>query len=302
MALLKTRKKLFICGLILAVLAGLAGFALSFVVRAPVLMVTDEPFIALYGPKRVRVKRWEVALRLFRRVKPISVAESAGADVIAFALEEAAAKPYCILVPYRYAEGAYRYAEQFPGTPLAILDTRRAGKPAHEGPLYINTDRDTDFYRAGLFAGILAGNSGGGALVFKGQALDSADKSAFMTGFQEMGVEKIPVYPNTIEPGQLADISCAVIVGTATDYFNSNPKKPVILFSWIDPLLTVQDAAVIFDDSPWALAVRAVNIAAGKEAERNISSKILFPRGRIADKHILRQLKWAARRSLPPGK
>jgi hypothetical protein len=138
-------------------------------------------------------------------------------------------------------------------------------------------------------------------LVFKGQSLQEADKSAFWAGFQEGGGEKELLYRDTIEPGRMNDISCAVINGAAADYFNSNPKKPIILFSWLDPALTVREAVVLFDDSPWALAVPAVKIAVKKIGESNISSKILFPGGRIADKHILRALKKAARRSFPGG-
>jgi hypothetical protein len=103
-----------------------------------------------------------------------------------------------------------------------------------------------------------------------------------------------------VESSQLKGFFCAVIVGSASDYFNINPKLPVLLFSWLDPALTPVEAFVLFDDSPWALAVSAVKIAAGKKEERTISSKIIFPRGRIADKDILRQLKTAAGRILPP--
>jgi hypothetical protein len=297
MASLKNRITLVIFGLIL-LLSGI--FALVFLLRAPVLIVTDAPFIELYGQKRLRKVNREAELALLRRVKPVIIAESAGADVIALAVETAAAKPYCVLVPYRYEEGAARYIEQFPQIPVAVQDGRRDGVLADERLILIKTDRDTDFYRAGLCAGILGSKSDDKILVFKELAMRELDKTAFIQGLHFQGVETAPFYINAVDVNQVKGFSCALIIGAAADYFNVNPKMPVILFSWLDPALTPRDAIILFDDSPHALAVSAVKIAVGKKPERIISSKIIFPKGRIADKHIVRQLKIAVGRILPP--
>jgi hypothetical protein len=56
---------------------------------------------------------------------------------------------------------------------------------------------------------------------------------------------------------------------------------------------------MVFDDSPWALAVPAVKLALRGEPGVNIPSEVVFPRGRIADKQLMRTVKKAARNVLP---
>jgi hypothetical protein len=56
---------------------------------------------------------------------------------------------------------------------------------------------------------------------------------------------------------------------------------------------------MIFDDSPWALAVPAVKLAVRGDMGANIPSDAVFLRGRIADKELLRNLKEAARHEAP---
>jgi hypothetical protein len=54
--------------------------------------------------------------------------------------------------------------------------------------------------------------------------------------------------------------------GAPPHFFEGAVTTPVILFSWIDPALTSRAVKVIFDDSPWALAVQAVQAMSGEGA------------------------------------
>lgn len=298
--------------LIMAVLAGV------FYIRSPALVVTDASFIALYGAGRARQRQALASLALFRRVKPVTVADGAGSDVLVLALEGAAAKPYCVLFPYRYAEAAQRYHGQFPDIPAAILAGRAGnGSPGYTGgteglPVYA-TDRETDWYRAGVCAGILAarppappagaedrdggaetGAGPGKAALFQAKTMQPEEREAFSRGLRETCPEAVPLFFNTA--GQLSDtngVACVVMAGGGADYPDRNLKIPVILFSWLNPSLTARETVLVFDDSPWAVAVPAATLAVNRQAEEKIPSKILFFPARIADKGIFRKIKKA---------
>jgi hypothetical protein len=311
------RKLLFFSGLFLI----LALPGLIFLSRAPVLIVGDAPFVSLYGASRLRQRQLEASAALFRRVKPVLVADNAGPDLVAFAVEEAASRPYGVIFPYRYAEGGRRYAGQFPGVRVIILDTRREENfpspeppvppgetPDSGGPLTLKTRRQEDFFRAGLMAGRIfrAGgqDTGGGILVFLEKALSRADKDALLAGVQQSEAGRLPLFLNSpAEYGAVAEASCAILTGAAAEFLDRNLKIPHILFSWQDPDMASRETFIIFDDSPWALAPEAVRLAArrGGDGKKDISSDIIFPPGRIADKKLLRDLKRFARVPLPEG-
>jgi hypothetical protein len=281
---------------------------LAFFLRPPVLIVGDLPFISLYGTSRVRQRQVAASLALFRRVKPVIIAENAGPDIAVFAVEEADARPHAVIFPYRYAEGGRRYAGQFPRTRVIILDgpAGEGGSGGAGAPVNISVRRQDDFYRAGLMAGLIAqsqpepspehARAGGEILVFQENALSPADKDALSAGLRAQGIEKPARFLNT--PSEYAGLqaaSCAVLAGGAADFFTQNPKIPVILFSWLDPALTSREVLLIFDDSPWALAAAA--LGAAKAGAGDIPSDIVFPRRRIAGRGLLRSLKRAARAS-----
>jgi hypothetical protein len=299
------RKRWVFLGLFLAI--ALAGLAFFF--RSPVLIVTDAPFLSLYGPGRIRERRMAASFRLFRRVKPVIIAEGAGMDVVVFAVEEAASKPYCVIFPSRYYEGGRRYAEQFPGIPVISLGAAAAeSRPGAGRLISAGIRREADLYRAGRCAGLMVqkareteGPDGeGDILVLPGQALLPADRSALLAGLREEGIEKEPRFLNvSAEAAGLQGVSCVILTGPAAEYLEKNLKIPVILFSWLDPALTSRETVMIFDDSPWALAVPAVKLAVRGDAGVNIPSETVFPRGRIADKKLLRSVKKAARYAAP---
>jgi hypothetical protein len=304
-----SRKVLFFTGLFFV----LALPGLIFFLRSPVLIVTDTPFLGIYGTRRILEKRAGASIRLFRRVKPVIVAESAGADVFVFAVEEAASKPYCVIFPSRYHEEGRRYAEQFPEIPVISLGAK-PGDVLPGGPgrlITVGIRREVDFYQAGRCAGIIAQRAretGGpgdteSVLVFPGQSLSAADRSSLAAGLRTRGIELVPRFLySSAEIAEFQQGACAVLTGSAAEYLEQNLKIPVILFSWLDPALTPRETVMIFDDSPWALAVPAVKMAVRddiRDIDAYIPSDTVFPRGRITDKELLRTLKEAALNVLP---
>jgi hypothetical protein len=283
------KKRLLLFG-IFAVILGLA--AGGFFLRAPALVVTDASFDVLYGLRRSRVKAVEAAVKLYRRVIPVMIADNAGPDMVVFAVESAWASPYCIIFPYRYNEGAGRYAENHPGVPVFVLGGRNHD-PKTGGAVFVKTDVDTDLYRAGLCAGSIARNGGGGeVLFFQNEVLSEEERTMFQAGLREAGIEKASKYLGISEEHtDNQNVACAVMTGQAAQFLDQNLETPIILFSWADPELTATSVKLIFDDSPWALAVRVVQLIPGKEPGKQIPSEVVVLGRRITEKGLLQHLK-----------
>jgi hypothetical protein len=281
--------------------------------RPPVLILTDAPFTALYGRRRVRLRQIQASLALLRRVRPVFLAGDAGPDMILFAVEAVSSRPYCVIFPPRYAGAAERYAGQSPGVISILLENavsgralpRNAEKPAGEGLLrVIRTGGETDFFRAGTCAGIIGGGEGRVSLFLDSSAA-SGEREAFSRGLEEGGAENPPVFlgPDS-SPDSFNDAACVVFAGSGAE-IPEKSRIPLILFTWLDPALCPGGTLLVFDDSPWALAVPAVKAARGMAApgeppEKGIPSKVLIFSGRITDKDILRNVKKAARGEFVP--
>lgn len=253
-----------------------------FVLRSPVLVVTDPSFNGVYGAMRIRLGGLERFFALGRRVVPVLVSENAAPDVAALAIEAASPSPYAVLVPYRYYESGRRYKEAFPRVPVLVLDGGGGRLPAESGLVPVHTDRETDFYRAGLCAAFLAREGeNGDILVFTEGAMPKGEREAFLEGLRVQGFLRNPVYVGLNSDYQnYQDVSCVVLNGPAPRFLAENRGIPVLLFSWIDPALTPPEVKVIFDDSPWTLAAEAVKTAEQGAEEGWAPSRPLVPRGR----------------------
>jgi hypothetical protein len=288
--------------IILSAVLGCAGLgAALYRLRAPALLALDEEFTLLYGVRRSAVKRAELSLRLFRRVEVAQIAAGASPDVAAFAAAAAADRPCAALFPARHRQGALRYAEQNPGIPVGALGGGvlfRAGE--NEGFRFIETDKKTDLYRAGRCAALFALREGGGILFFAGDLIALEDREAFVRGLRDQGFGDNPLF---VERGREyappGGLSCVVLAAPAENYLENNPAVPTILFSWIDPGLTARSVKIIFDDSPWALAVEAVK-ALGREGELPLlASEATALWDRIEDAGLRRDLKQALKSAIP---
>jgi hypothetical protein len=294
--------KRLVAGAVILAAAGAAIAAGARFFRAPVLIVTDAPFAALYGPRRLVSKTRALSLRLLRPVRAVTVDDAAGPDIVAFALEQAGGSPYCVLFPYRYNEGAGRYAERFPRTPVFIVGGEE--DPDVKGTVFVGTDVLADTYRAGRCAGVIARKSGGDVLFFKDGAARAEMRAAFERGLREQGFEKKPKYLGANQDySDNENVACVVINGPAAPFLDRNLETPILLFSWLDPEVTAASVKLVFDDSPWALAARVVRMIPGKNGKaggggippgETVPSDIVFPGRRMPDTSMARDLKKAA--------
>jgi hypothetical protein len=290
--------------LILSAVLGCAALgAALYRLRDPLLLVLDEEFIFLYGSRRSALKRAELSLRLFRRVAVAKIAEGASPDVVAFAAAAAAPRPYGALFPARYRQGAQRYAEQAPEVPVGVLGGGALFRPEeNEGVRFIETDKKTDLYRAGHCAALFAlRGAGGGVVFFAGDLIDRDDKAAFERGLRDQGFMGSPIFVDRGTEYALSEgLSCAVMSSPAENALENNGDLPIILFSWIDPGFTPRGVKLVFDDSPWALALESAKALRRQGDIPPAASKVLALWDRIGDPELRRDLKRVLSSNIPP--
>ncbi|MDR2103981.1 MAG: hypothetical protein LBP42_07765 [Treponema sp.] len=155
--------------------------------------------------------------------------------------------------------------------------------------LFIPTDIQRDLYLAGRCAAVFV-QEGGKILFFQENSMPSALREAFAEGLQEQGFEGEPLFLNAgASYNGSEQPACAVMLGSAVSFLEQYPDLPVILFSWIDPNLTSRGIKIVFDDSPWAMAARAIAmISRGVEAGP-LPSDVLLLRRRMPEKEILQK-------------
>ena len=236
-------------------LAIIVLLTIAFFSRKPVLLVTDRPFELLYGEKRSRQRQYTLSLQLFRRIKTIRVAEDAGPDLVAQAAESLSRRPFAVLFPYRYREGAKRYLRDRPYLNVIILGGRNReenplpGPNDHPAPLWLFTDTETDLFRAGAISGLFALGEGVGThwnIALYMERPSEMNSNAFSRGVAEYW----PAGPLFSPDNSEHSLICAVLVNSF-HFSEENSHRALIFFSWMDPLMASGKTLAVFDDSPW---------------------------------------------------
>jgi hypothetical protein len=282
-------------GAILVFLCGLASAAGFFLSRPPVLILGDVDFDSLYGPRRLLLRRAELSLRLFRRVKRVSIAEDANPEAAVFAVEGAAARPWAVLGHSRHLRGLEQYAGRHPE--IRVIIFREGPAPESEaggGPEYVFTDNRLNSLRAGRCAAMLAAEEGD-ILVFQDGRNFPVDQEAFSAGLREEGKALTPVYLDGSADYSAWDrVRCVVLGGPADFYFNRNSAIPALLFSWMDPAFFPSTVKITADDSPWALALRVLEPPGGGENSsgyRILPAEFSLFRSRVGEEGLREKLK-----------
>jgi hypothetical protein len=280
------------------VLPGVLIVALGvFLIRSPVLILSDAGFDALYGPGRTMFRQTGLSLGLFRRVKRVLVAENANPEATVFAIEGAAAKPWAVLGHSRYRQGLDSYARQYPNVRTALI--REDSSPDPAGPESVFTDTLLNSWRAGRCAAILAGQGGGRVLVFQDGRDFPVNQDAFLAGLREENGALVPLYLNSsAEYSSWDEVRCVVLGGPGDPYFNQNGEIPALLFTWMDPALSPRSVKIVIDDSPWALAPKALR-SPGGDGRRGVPAEFTILRGRLRDGELRKRLKKAVHLQIP---
>jgi hypothetical protein len=253
-----------------------------FYIRPPVLIVTEQSFIELYGKERMYNEAFSSALAMFRPLKIVAVANEAGDDVVPFAVSSASIKPFCVIFPLRFVKSAILYKELAPNIPIVVLEGRY---PEEEDPLenvfgaarldyfIFRTDINDDFYRIGL--AVTAINlkpsekneffipdekKKGKVAVFIDRKLNHM-KDVFLRGLYDRGELFETLFFNSYSQHlEFPDLSCAVLAGAGSDFLDRKADVPVISVTWINPELLPFDVVMIVNDSPLAQAGQVVKM------------------------------------------
>jgi len=266
-----------------------------FSIRSPVIIVTEQSFIELYGKKRLKNETFVTSFFLFRSVKTVAVANDAGDDIVPFAVAEISIKPYCVLFPLRFVQSAQRYREINPNIPVVVLEGRYSekeniiektlGENISEYFIY-KTDINDDFYNLGLVVSALkpkeepknddpAPEEGktDKIIVFLDRNLTQM-KDIFLKGLYDRGIlPETQFYSSFSQYSETPDISCVVLAGSGFEYLDKKTGVPVVFFTWIDPFLLPFDVVMVINDSPWAQALQAVRMVGAGEKIGLIKSK-----------------------------
>ena len=254
--------------------------------RSPVLIVTDLSFYELYGSQRLRQQRQKTSRQLFRRLIPVYVAESAGSDLIAIAAEDAYDRPRAVIFPHRYQEGAAIYKENHPQVEVLVI-----GGPQSQNTepfLRVRTNTKLDLYRAGLSAALLAGDQG---ILFIGEVnLADEYREAFQAGLLQRGFLEEPIYIGAYSSHpSFSPYGCVIVAGPAIWFLEQNLDIPVILFSWANSALTPNSVKLVFNDSSWVLAARAIRAKRTGEGDILLGSEPTVLKDRV-DKSTYRMI------------
>jgi hypothetical protein len=295
---LKLNKKTAVAAIIV-----LAVIVLLFIfyTRPPVLIVTEQSFIELYGEERIHNEAFLSAFAMFRPVKIVTVANDAGEDVVPFAVSSAAMNPFCVIFPLRFIRSAVLYKELTPNIPIVVLEGRY---PEEENPsesifgiekqeyFVFKTDINDDFYRIGLAVTAIKQKPSqkhenstpdegkkGKVVVFLDQKLNQM-RDVFLRSLYDRGELSETLFYNTYSQYlEMPELSCAVLAGVGADFLDRKAGVPVISFTWINPLLLPFDVVMIVNDSPLAQARQAV-----KMVKSGVKSGLIKSEFRVLDR------------------
>jgi hypothetical protein len=284
---------IFPASLVLALVSTLVIFYF----RSPVLIVTEQSFMELYGKKRLRNEALLSSIALFRPVKTVEVANDASDDIVPFAITEISIKPYCVLFPLRFVPSAQRYKENNPNIPVVVLEGRY---PESENPVektlganiseyfIYKTDINDDFFNLGLAISALKQENepksddstpetekSDKIVVFIDKNLTQM-KDIFLKGLYSRGILPETQFLNSFSQySETSNISCVILAGLGFEYLDKKTGVPVIAFTWIDPFLLPFDVVMIINDSPWAQARQAVRMVGAGEKNGSIKSEFV---------------------------
>ena len=290
----------------LVILTAIAVPVLYFFSLTPVLIVTDHSFALLYDESKIRRELMYSSFNLQRPVKMVTIADDVGADIIQFAIAEVSEAPFCVIFPLRFAQAARMYREQNQDIPVVILEGRYSendnpasfaiGRSNINDYFMYRTDITGDFYLAGQAAAILDGEKNGRIAVLLESNVRTQARDAFLLALDDMEKPLQTSFYTSYASFSSAysrnpDVSCVVLAGIGSEFFETKSDIPVIFFSWINLSFLPDNIVMVFNDSPLAQAAKAAEMAAIGMTKGQIMSKLEINTGKIIDKDTLQKLR-----------
>ncbi|MDR2842454.1 MAG: hypothetical protein LBV52_04575 [Spirochaetaceae bacterium] len=283
---------------------------LIFVLRQPVLIVTDDYFSAIYGVKREHYKRIEMSVRLYRQIKFVNIAQdNNSAEVVAFAVEDASKHPYFVVFPTRFQNALEQYKKDKPNVRCYVINNLDKSLQETPGVATINSKVELDYYRAGLCAGLLTKipvKDNAGVLTYSlnerilfsdSETSIKYGKEMFVRGVKETA-PKATVVTTDQNTSDLSDTyRVAVLFGHTDNILDNNftMETSIIVYTWLDPDYTPPNALITIDDAPLSLlpGISKSSVIKNREQEYSVNADFNILSGRIADLSILPALRKA---------
>ncbi|GMO47541.1 MAG: hypothetical protein Ta2B_29640 [Termitinemataceae bacterium] len=242
--------------------------AFMFLIRAPVVIVSDEMFTTIYGIKREHYTEMEMSARIFRRIKILRMALDAKPEAVAFAVEDASRHPAFVVFPARYESAIERYVQDNPKTKCFLIADSQRTTANIQGVQIINTNTDIDYYRAGLFTALAVKlptldletdtyehDPNNTVLYMPLAGEDNPLNTAFYKGLRKKttDVAVLNYVQDSTDLNRIFKV-CVFLNGSMGILRrNNNFNDKIITRSWVDPLFTPPNTIVVFDDSPIVL-------------------------------------------------
>ncbi|MCL2243252.1 MAG: hypothetical protein FWC03_02145 [Treponema sp.] len=272
----------------LIILIIIAVPVLYFFSLPPVLIVTDHSFALLYNESRIKKDLASSSIALFRPVKTVDIADDVSADIIQYAIAEVSAAPFCVIFSLRFAQAARMYREQNPGIPVVILEGRYPenanpavfgiGSGNNDDYFIFKTDIIRDFYIAGQAASILDGDKNGRIAVLMEPGAPVQAREAFTQALIDLEKPLQTSFYTSYNTFSSAasrrpDFSCVVLAGIGSEYLENQINVPIIFFSWMNLEYLPDNVVMVFNDSPFVQAVKAVEMVAAGTVKGQILSR-----------------------------
>lgn len=254
------------------------GLVSVFLLRAPIVVVTDAPFESLYGVRRASLRRISASLAMFRAVSPAIIVPDASPEAAVQAIAAVSEDPRIVLFPHRYRQHAHAYAEAEPGVPSVVVGgspkERKEDPSASVAvfPLSLYADLDADLYAAGVAAAGF-GEDRMGRPLLAGPAIGDAQADSFARGLSAGGLGHSPLVSTSALPRSGEAVSCLVLLPGAEDVDRIPSDLPLILFSWVDPRYAPPGTVLLIDDSLYGLLESAVSYALEGSSAVSIKSR-----------------------------
>lgn len=268
---------LIFLGLILAL-------SLVFFIRAPVVFVSDDWFLRLYGPARNSTSRIISSIQLFRPVRELRFSELMDTQTMSETIQAFSKRtPYLVVFPERYRQIAALWEDSEITIPFVVLDSS------------VYTDVQLDLYRAGALSALLAQNAGPVglfALPDTDAVLLDAFKAGYLSANGDSDVLYVPAAASSIE------YACVTVFHSDAAVVSRIKSNQLIVFSWADPNYFGSNLLYVFDNSPWHLLVPVIKSFKNNEPIK-LSSRVHILHSSHFGDSISRDLKEALTVQMP---
>jgi hypothetical protein len=287
-----------------------------FFFRAPIILVSDIYFSALYGNAHEQVRRLQATFAILKQIRLVRVLQDTDNLSLTEAVMRASFRPpEAVFFPYSYSEAAELYAStqaKAGNTATKTVVFADRNKPGHGEELcyYVRTNSDVDFFRAGQCAAILARENGVSepspdvprSIIFIYDSdISLTDRKTFIAGAEEdtLFTGRID-FASAYDNRNWNNAAAIIIHGLAPAFLQSSIDIPSVLFSWQDNINYLpSQVKVMVNDSPYYLiptVLRQLRMTAQDDIENKnltVAAKFTVISSRIKDKSLIKELKKA---------